>query len=100
MFCLILVEMSNISNITFDRNSTAGKNHVYLSGNLVEVIFLCIIGILILLGNSLVILAFMKGSRRLRTGTNYFVINLAVSDIMVGCICLPFWVAVRLGKEH
>ena len=63
-----------------------------------ELVYLGVVLVLILLGNSLVILAFALGSRRLKTYTNYFVVNLAVSDIMVGLLSLPFWMYVRVGK--
>lgn len=49
-------------------------------------------------GNALVILAFFKGPRKIRTFTNYFVVNLAVSDLMVGCLSLPLWILMNLGE--
>ena len=49
-------------------------------------------------GNALVILAFKKGPRKLRTLTNYFVVNLAVSDMLIGCVSLPLWIAINSGE--
>lgn len=63
-----------------------------------ELVYLVQVGVLILCGNILVIMAFALGPRRLRTFTNYFVVNLAASDLMVGCISVPFWICVRCGK--
>jgi len=68
----------------------------------IETVFLVQVGILILFGNSLVILAFIKGRRNIRTYTNYFVVNLAICDLLVGCLSLPFWISVvmELTKEN
>lgn len=62
-----------------------------------EVLYLGHISMLILVGNILVILAFFKGPKRIRTFTNYFVVNLALCDLMVGCVSVPFWICVQLG---
>jgi len=64
---------------------------------IIELVFLVIICVLTLLGNCLVILAFMLGPRSIRNYTNYFVVNLAVCDLMVGCLSLPFWIVYRIG---
>lgn len=42
------------------------------------------------------LLAFYKGPRSIRTHTNSFVVNLAISDLMVGCLSVPFWMCVKL----
>ena len=80
------------SNVTTDvtRNSITSRN--------IEIISLSIITLMIIVGNAMVILAYYTGPRRLRTRTNFFVINLAVSDIMVGLISVPFWITVLLSK--
>lgn len=64
-----------------------------------ELFGLCLIDTLVVLGNILVILAFVLGSRQIRTYTNYFVVNLAVSDLCVGFISLPFWIVNRAGES-
>ncbi|XP_066911322.1 adenosine receptor A2b-like [Clytia hemisphaerica] len=66
---------------------------------ILELVFLCVICALTLLGNCLVILAFFWGPRSLRNYTNFFVVNLAVSDLMVGCLSLPFWIVYRADIE-
>ena len=43
-----------------------------------------------LIGNGLVFCAFLK-FRKLRRPTNYFIINLAVYDFLVGCLPITFW---------
>lgn len=48
-------------------------------------------------GNSMVIASFIK-FRRLRTVTNYFLISLAVADLMLASLSIPFWLTIRLDK--
>jgi len=51
-----------------------------------------------IVGNSLVVLSVVK-EKSLRTATNYFIISLAISDIMVALLVMPFsiYVEVSLG---
>lgn len=65
-----------------------------------ELVILALLIATILIGNSLVCLAFKAVSRRLKTITNSFVISLAMSDILVGAFSLPLWVTFRMGKIH
>ena len=51
---------------------------------------------LALFGNGLVILAFYR-FHVLRTITNYFVVSLAVADILVACLSMPCWMYIRLS---
>lgn len=48
-----------------------------------------IIFLLAIVGNSLVILTLVQ-NKRMRTITNLFLLNLAVSDIFLGVFCMPF----------
>jgi len=61
----------------------------------VSTFLLIIIIILTLLGNSLVIRAFFA-FRKLRNVTNYFVVSLAVTDILVAVFSMPVWAAYLL----
>jgi len=89
---------NNISKIQNVTNTTSSSESRALTSEVVlEVFILAAIEMLILSGNALVMLAFFKGPRRMRTITNYFVVNLAISDLMVGCLSLPFWICFRLG---
>nr|XP_002195359.5 histamine H3 receptor [Taeniopygia guttata] len=60
-------------------------------------VLLCLVTIL---GNMLVILAFMM-DRNLRHRSNYFFLNLAVSDFAVGAFCMPLYIPYALtGTWH
>ena len=61
----------------------------------ISTFLLIIIIVLTLLGNSLVIRAFVA-FRKLRNVTNYFVVSLAVTDILVAVFSMPVWVAYLL----
>ena len=50
----------------------------------------CILCVVVISGNSLIILSlFLDPLRRLRTAFSYFLVNLAVTDLIVGTISLP-----------
>ena len=51
---------------------------------------------LALFGNGFVILAFYR-FHELRTITNYFVVSLAVADILVASLSMPSWMYIRLS---
>ncbi|NWX59737.1 HRH3 protein, partial [Promerops cafer] len=60
-----------------------------------------LMGLLVLatvLGNALVILAFMV-DRSLRTQGNFFFLNLAVADLLVGGFCIPLYIPYVLTGE-
>lgn len=48
-----------------------------------------VIFLLAVIGNLLVILTLIQ-SRRMRTITNLFLLNLAISDLFLGVFCMPF----------
>ena len=45
-------------------------------------------------GNALVRIIIVR-HRRMRTVTNYFILNLSVADLAVTCICIPFDIPVQ-----
>ncbi|XP_051466881.1 histamine H3 receptor-like [Apus apus] len=98
-------------------NSTAGTPHVtgtcnetlstpppsseFSLGVLVLLAFLMVLLALVtILGNVLVILAFIM-DRNLRHRSNYYFLNLAISDFAVGALCMPLYIPYSLtGKWH
>lgn len=60
--------------------------------------FIYILMLFILVGNSLIIAAYVKNSR-LRTGSDVFIVGLAASDWLVGAFAVPLY-AVTLKREN
>lgn len=85
--------MSDMNESFISDGGTVDKTTI----EILELIYLSQVAVLTLFGNCLVLLAFVFAARSIRTYTNYFVVNLAVSDLMVGCISLPFWIVFRTG---
>lgn len=54
--------------------------------------------LLAVIGNCLVILTLVQ-NRRMRTITNVFLLNLAVSDILLGVLCMPFTLIGTLLRD-
>ena len=93
---------SSLANLIVNANGTAAKElkpiATVFKASYFELVILGLLIATILIGNSLVCLAFKAVSRRLKTITNSFVISLAMSDILVGAFSLPLWVTFRMGK--
>lgn len=83
------------------RNSTANATQTwvtwFLSGR-VQIPLYSIILLLAVIGNGLVILTLVQ-NRRMRTITNLFLLNLAVSDILLGVLCMPFTLIGSLLRD-
>lgn len=57
------------------------------------------VAVVVLVGNSLVILSFVK-TKRLRTRTNYFIVSLSATDWLVGAISLPWWILLTFVNHQ
>lgn len=65
-----------------------------LLSDLEKVLFtagLIVLSLLTIFGNTLVIVAFIT-YRPLRSVTNYFIVSLSISDILVAVISMPVWI--------
>lgn len=82
---------------TFDGNCTNALEHVEWTdvGMIGVFAVLILINLLVVCGNSLVILAVFSYSK-LRSVTNLFIVSLAVADISLGIAVLPFSVIVEV----
>lgn len=69
-----------------------------LSSGRVQIPLYSTILLLAVIGNSLVILTLVQ-NRRMRTITNVFLLNLAVSDILLGVLCMPFTLVGMLLRD-
>ncbi|XP_076273639.1 cholecystokinin receptor-like isoform X2 [Rhynchophorus ferrugineus] len=63
-----------------------------------QIPFYGIIFLLAVIGNTLIILTLAQ-NRRMRTVTNLFLLNLAVSDLLLGVFCMPFTLIGALLRD-
>lgn len=83
-------------NIYFNDSGSAGDGPYRINfTDLVFVVVFCLLIIVVIIGNTLVILSVLT-TRRLRTVTNLFVMSLAVADWLVGIFVMPPAVAYYL----
>uniref|UniRef100_A0A3Q1BPA0 Gastrin/cholecystokinin type B receptor n=1 Tax=Amphiprion ocellaris TaxID=80972 RepID=A0A3Q1BPA0_AMPOC len=64
----------------------------------VRIVLYSLIFLLSILGNSLIIAVLVR-NRRMRTVTNLFLLSLAVSDLMVSLVCIPFTLIPNLMRD-
>ncbi|EDO33809.1 predicted protein, partial [Nematostella vectensis] len=57
------------------------------------------VAVFVVLGNSLVIICFIK-KKALRTHTNYFIVSLSAADLFVGVISAPWWIVLMFVNYH
>lgn len=94
-----------VTNVTkfYSRNSTLHPpNHNINQGSWINngsiIPLYSIIFLLAVIGNSLVILTLVQ-NKRMRTITNIFLLNLALSDLCLGVFCLPFTLIGTLLRD-
>ncbi|XP_059914341.1 histamine H3 receptor-like [Gadus macrocephalus] len=83
---------SNSSGYYFGNDSTKIHSNFAFSGPVfvVLVVLMVTLVVVIVLGNALVIFAF-KVDKSLRRQCNYYLLNLAISDFLVGAFCIPLY---------
>lgn len=64
----------------------------------VQIPMYAVIFLLAVIGNSLVILTLVQ-NKRMRTITNVFLLNLAISDLFLGVLCMPFTLVGTLKRD-
>lgn len=70
----------------------------WLSAGRIQIPLYAAILLLAIIGNFLVIITLVQ-NRRMRTITNVFLLNLAVSDILLGVLCMPFTLIGSLLRD-
>ncbi|XP_028391813.1 tyramine receptor 1-like [Dendronephthya gigantea] len=81
-----------MENNTTSLNSTEPPTSISETKMILSAIFICIVMLVTIIGNSLVILCVFYYPR-LRGRTNYLIVSLAVADWLVGTLSLPFKLA-------
>ncbi|XP_077573480.1 histamine H3 receptor [Stigmatopora nigra] len=85
------------SNSSGDLTSPASGGALPLPGYLALLLSVLMVTLVatVVAGNALVILAFVV-DKTLRTQSNYFFLNLAISDFLVGAFCIPVYIPYNL----
>lgn len=86
--------------VSINRTNTTNDTHDEITIGSKVAIGIAVTGcnLVIILGNALVILAIAL-NRKLRTVTNCFVLNLAIADMTLGILVLPFSMILLLEKR-
>ncbi|XP_030646958.1 histamine H3 receptor [Chanos chanos] len=94
LFCLNLTMVTCFSDYNTSWSDTAvDSNGAALPGYMMVILAVLMITlvIVVVVGNALVILAFVV-DKSLRNQSNYFFLNLAISDFLVGAFCIPVYI--------
>ncbi|XP_055007993.1 histamine H3 receptor-like [Boleophthalmus pectinirostris] len=88
---------SSNSGYYFDNTSTRVQSSAFFSRPVFVVLMFVMVTlvVVIVLGNALVIFAF-KVDKSLRRQCNYYFLNLAISDFLVGAFCIPVYIPYTL----
>ena len=84
------MESRNNTSVPFSNSTPSGMVRNAPAFNLGLVIVLSML--ITIIGNSLVCIAFLK-YQKVRTTTNCFLFSLALSDLVVGYLLIPLWIA-------
>lgn len=97
---LVFENLSSNVNLSFNTSNFLNNlNHQSWITTASRIIPLySVIFLLAVIGNSLVILTLVQ-NKRMRTITNLFLLNLAVSDLFLGVFCMPFTLVGMLLRD-
>ncbi|KAM4629317.1 histamine H3 receptor [Polymixia lowei] len=92
-----ILESNSTANFTPVDSAAVREAWTVLPGYLVVLLLVLMITlvVVILAGNALVIVAFIV-DKTLRNQSNYFFLNLAISDFLVGAFCIPVYIPYNL----
>lgn len=94
----VVVTSINSSEIITTINTSLNGTSSWLSMGRIQIPLYATIFLLAVIGNSLVILTLVQ-NKRMRTITNVFLLNLAVSDLLLGVLCMPFTLIGALLRD-
>ncbi|XP_076312309.1 cholecystokinin receptor-like [Tachypleus tridentatus] len=97
-FHLLTTNSSKVVNDNDSQNDSNKLSFVGIEEKICLIFLYCIIFLLAVLGNMLVIIT-LAINKRMRTVTNVFLMNLAISDMLLGVFCMPFTLAGALLRE-
>ncbi|XP_063781292.1 histamine H4 receptor [Pseudophryne corroboree] len=80
---------SSVTNYSLEKDKMGIFGSQSLS--ILLLLLICFFIVVTVLGNSLVIVAFIE-DKRLRNRSNFFLLNLAICDFFIGVFCIPLYV--------
>lgn len=87
------ITLENITiNLNFSESIRNEIDHLNVPYTLLELL----VAIVAVIGNAMVIAVFQR-ERRLRRRTNYYIVSLAVADLLVGLFGVPFAILASIG---
>lgn len=96
---IVFENLSSNFNFSFNMSTNLSHNQQSWITTASRIIPLySVIFLLAVIGNSLVILTLVQ-NKRMRTITNLFLLNLAVSDLFLGVFCMPFTLVGMLLRD-
>ena len=84
----------DFQNVSFANFTNATEVDELPKLNVPYAVMEALVAIIAVIGNALVIIVFHR-ERRLRRRTNYYIISLALADLLVGLLGIPFAILVR-----
>ena len=89
------------SSTTVDSNSTSVVNtHLFPVYARVLLIVLYLVVVVISVGGNSLVIAVIVTERRMRTVTNWFILNLACADTLMATVCVPFTFVANVLLQH
>lgn len=85
-------------SVELPANATYTMVDISEASKQVLTVLYCVLMTLALLGNMCVIIVFAS-NKQFRTVTNLFILSLAISDLLITVLCMPFNVAVILNRS-
>ena len=89
--------MANLTDIGHSLPNSTASNFTWLQ--VTEYTIFSLVFLVGVTGNILVCLVIFK-TPRMRTTRNYLLVNLAVSDLTVSLLCIPFDVVLKITYPH
>lgn len=94
-----IVNLTNTTSSVFtEAGPTSPTNISPGPTNIVAALFVAL-QIVVALGGNFIVIASFYTFRDLRTKCNFFIISLAISDILVALIAMPFWLTLQLTQN-
>ncbi len=91
-------------NVSFNGSPAVGDvtHHEPFQRTLIHAVLIgCILSLVTLLtiGGNLLVCVTIATNRKLRSNTNYFILSLATTDLLLGCVVLPFSAVITVNNK-